>query len=106
MDAELLTTLTRLISPILSSPEAMRSLSALFSGGEGEAAAAEPEREALPEGETVEAAAAPSEIDRSRRREQLLHALRPYLSPAKGERLEGLVRASAMLELLGGTRKV
>ena len=105
MDADLMTSLTKLLAPILSSPDAMRSLSSLFGGGEGKSGA-EPESNLLSAAEAVPASAEPRGGDRAKRREALLHALRPYLSPTKGERLEGLVRASAMLELLGGTGKV
>lgn len=107
MDAELITSLTRLLSPILSSPDAMRSISALL-GGSGDAS--EPQdgmASAEAQGEELSpASAVPSGGERAKRREALFHALRPYLSQSKGQRLEGLVRASAMLELLGGTGKV
>ena len=101
MDADLLTSLTRLLSPILSSPDALRSLSSLL-GGEGETSE---EREGI--SDAVEAVAEPTTKERetgerAKRREALLRALRPYLSEEKGARLEGLVRASSMLELLGG----
>ncbi len=107
MDADLITSLTRLLSPILSSPDAMRSISALLGGSEdgstaqGESQTSEESADGL-----APASAVPHGVDRAKRREALLHALRPYLSESKGERLEGLVRASAMLELLGGAGKV
>lgn len=107
MDADLIASLTKLLSPILSSPDAMRSLSSLFGGGEGEASEeAESVSEAIPASAAAPASAEPRRGDKSKRREALLYALRPYLSEVKGQRLEGLVRASAVLELLGGTGKV
>lgn len=106
MDADLMASLSKLLAPILSSPDAMRSLASLFGGGEGDAVeTARVDDETEKEAASAPASAAPREGERSKRREALLHALRPYLSPSKGERLEGLVRASAMLELLGGTGK-
>jgi hypothetical protein len=105
MDADLMTSLSKLLAPILSSPDAMRSLSSLFGGSE-ETAAVSADGPNASEGDAEAASAKEIGHDKAKRREQLLRALRPYLSPAKGERLEGLVRASAMLELLGDTRKV
>lgn len=102
MDADLLTTLSRLISPILSNPDAMRSLSSLFGTG-GDAAEAAKE---ITEGETSEEAPQAPGTDKAKRREVLLRALRPYLSGKKSDRIEGLIRASAMLEMLEGTKKI
>lgn len=103
MDADLLTTLTRLISPILSNPEAMRSLSSIFGIG-GDVSA---EESTPTDGEeSVAATPIPQGDDRSKRRKELLLALRPYLSKTKGERIEGLMRASAVLEMLEGAKKI
>lgn len=107
MDAELITTLARLLSPILSSPDAMRSISSLLGGSEqGEGEQSETVSEKASEDGVSPVLAPSGEGERAKRREALLRALRPYLSQNKGQRLEGLVRASAMLELLGGTGKV
>ena len=101
MDADLLTTLARLISPILSNPDAMRSLSSLFGASEETMAAKE-----ITEGETSEEAPQAPGTDKAKRREELLRALRPYLSGKKSDRIEGLIRASAMLEMLEGAKKI
>ena len=101
MDADLLTTLARLISPILSNPDAMRSLSSLFGASEETEAAKE-----ITEGETSEEAPQAPGTDNAKRREELLRALRPYLSGKKSDRIEGLIRASAMLEMLEGAKKI
>ena len=101
MDADLLTTLARLISPILSNPDAMRSLSSLFGASEEIEAAKE-----IAEGETSEEAPQAPGTDKAKRREELLRALRPYLSGKKSDRIEGLIRASAMLEMLEGAKKI
>ena len=96
--------LASLLAPLLSSPEIMGRLGSLLSGegtsgGGGEASesttvSAEPSRP-VSEGSS-----------RGKRREQLLRALRPYLSPAKCERLDGLVRVSSMLELLNESKSL
>ena len=101
MDADLLTTLARLISPILSNPDAMRSLSSLFGASEETLAAKE-----ITESETSEEAPQAQGTDKAKRREELLRALRPYLSGKKSDRIEGLIRASAMLEMLEGAKKI
>ena len=103
MDADLLSSLAKLLSPILSSPDALHSLAAMLGGASGES---DERGEASAEDASVAASAEPSGVDRGKRREALLRALHPYLSKRKGERLEGLVRASAVLDAIGGAGRI
>ena len=94
--------LASLLAPLLSSPEIMGKLGSLFSSGAGESEGSEASESASVSAEPTRRDIGGSE--RAKRREQLLRALRPYLSPAKCERLDGLVRVSSMLELLNESK--
>ena len=107
-----------ILSSLLSSPEVLsKLLSTLSSSGEErrkddaiEVAAEEKETPLRVEAEQAtpslppaqDAVAASSGEGRGRRREGLLRALRPYLSPSRCERLDTLVRVSSMLDSIKG----
>ena len=105
--------LSGILSSLLSSPEVLgKLLSSLGSNGDGQSkddvieVAAEAE-EAPQQGETptlptASEAAAASVGGQGQRREGLLRALRPYLSPSRCERLDMLVRVSSMLDSIKG----
>ncbi len=99
-----------LLSSLLSSPEVIgKLLSVLGSageaqgGGESTAVPASAEADESGTGEIAVSAAASSAASASPsngRRDGLLRALRPYLSPGRCRRLDGLMRISPMLGYL------
>ncbi len=110
--------LPSLLSSLLSSPELLGKLLSSLGGGSGTSESngdvievAAEEGEATPTGgEETEPTALPAASDaiavsaesRGKRREGLLRALRPYLSPSRCERLDALVRVSSMLDSIKG----
>ena len=124
MAADLSKDLGGVLSSLLSSPEVLgKLLSVLGSLGAGDgegsadgASAVSAESGGETDGQartqqaqTVAASALPAATGERRdakNREGLLRALRPYLSPARCERLDALVRVSSMLDYLHTDRKV
>lgn len=108
-----------ILSSLLSSPEVLGKLLSTLGGSAAEgdtievAAEADGREDGAAAGETgsepptltlptASDAIAASAESRGRRREGLLRALRPYLSPQRCERLDTLVRVSSVLDSIKG----